>query len=256
MRSVLLSCVALLTVAPPCLASYVSYTSEDTTTLGMWRTAAPDADSKYGTDGYVMFYYQTALTQGYAGKNAWTKSDDLAALPGYISDYSLTGYNSNGGSDGGTGGASSRPSIALQDPTTVTKLATAHDYGYAPEGGAASAGNLTATLTMAADKTFKLGLYAGHEDSNLGWQDSYTVSVGGSSATSNLVVENAGVWEVFSIDAKAGDVVTITANCQAVKAGSMISAMTFDGTVPEPGTIVLAATGLLGLVAYAWRKRR
>ena len=28
------------------------------------------------------------------------------------------------------------------------------------------------------------------------------------------------------------------------------------GTVPEPGTIVLLITGLIGLLAYAWRKRK
>lgn len=30
----------------------------------------------------------------------------------------------------------------------------------------------------------------------------------------------------------------------------------FVGTVPEPGTLILTATGLLGLLAYAWRKRK
>lgn len=30
----------------------------------------------------------------------------------------------------------------------------------------------------------------------------------------------------------------------------------FVGTVPEPGTLALVATGVLGMLAYAWRKRR
>ena len=35
-----------------------------------------------------------------------------------------------------------------------------------------------------------------------------------------------------------------------------IANMTISGEVPEPGTIVLLTTGLVGLLAYAWRKRK
>lgn len=42
----------------------------------------------------------------------------------------------------------------------------------------------------------------------------------------------------------------VTASQLAVLSGMSIA------TVPEPGTLVLACTGLLGLLCYAWRKRR
>jgi len=38
--------------------------------------------------------------------------------------------------------------------------------------------------------------------------------------------------------------------------GSLNLAGSFDTATPEPSTIVLAASGLIGLLCYAWRKRR
>ena len=36
----------------------------------------------------------------------------------------------------------------------------------------------------------------------------------------------------------------------------MDNAIVTTSAIPEPGTLTLLATGLIGLLAYAWRKRR
>jgi len=38
--------------------------------------------------------------------------------------------------------------------------------------------------------------------------------------------------------------------------GGTFGIVKFDTSVPEPGTIMLLATGLMGLLCYAWRKRK
>jgi hypothetical protein len=38
--------------------------------------------------------------------------------------------------------------------------------------------------------------------------------------------------------------------------GFRMVALTGPAPIPEPGTLVLIATGLIGLLAYAWRKRK
>ncbi len=253
-----LAVLLVIVVVVPVQASTISYTGSDTTTLGNWRTAAPDADAKYGTDGYVMLYYAQALNQGYSGDNQWNVSRDLAAVPTYMNaGYSYGGFSSNGGSDGGTNEATDRPSVTLEDPTTLTKRALGHIYGYVRSDSSTNMadGNLAASFTMASDKKFNLEIYAGHNNANLAWTQSYIVSVGSASASSDIIRSVNGIWQVFTVDAKAGDVVTVTANCQAFDAGTIMTAIAFD-PVPEPSTIVLLSMGVIGLLAYAWRKRK
>ncbi len=235
--AVLLVIVAIV----PVQASTISYTGSDTTTLGNWRTAAPDADAKYGTDGYVLFNYLN-----WGGPGAYAASNDLAALPGYVSSYSINAVQ--GVDQQGTQGA------ALQDPRNVSDKHTAQIYNYPTGAIDPAVGNLSLSFTMAADKNFKLELNAVH--GALSWNESYTVSIAGATpATSSIIAEQDGVWQVFSIDAKKDDVVTITANCQSLSSGTIMSAMAFDA-VPEPSTIVLLVMGIIGLLAYAWRKRK
>ena len=240
LRLAIASMLVIVAVVPV-YASTISYAGKDTTTLGSWRTAAPDADSKYGTDGYVMFNY------GYGYYEGYTSTRDTYAKPDYISGYAVT---QNQGEDGqGNSGP------ALQNPADTASTGIMQIYNYPTNASDPAVGNLIVTFTMAADKQFNLALYAGHGDSNLSWTQSLTVGIGGASDISSIETERAGVWQIFNVDAKSGDVVTITANCQSLSTGMMLSAMAFD-PVPEPSTIVLLVMGLLGIVAYAWRKRR
>ena len=48
----------------------------------------------------------------------------------------------------------------------------------------------------------------------------------------------------------SGQVGTLTGTLEIVGGNVVLS------VVPEPGVLVLLATGLLGLLVYAWRKRR
>jgi len=237
------ACLVVIAAVVPVQASTISYTGSDTTTLGSWRTAAPDADGMYGTDGYILFNYGNGLGSGY------DSAKDRYSKPGYISSYTVT---VNEGEDGqGSIGP------ALQDPGNVANTSITQIYNYPHPYGTTdpTTGNLVATFTMATDKAFKLELYAGHGSDSLPWTQSLSVGIGGNSATSSVETERVGVWQIFNIDAKSGDTVTITANCQSTSSGTMLSAVAFDA-VPEPGTIMLLVTGAIGLLAYAWRKRK
>jgi hypothetical protein len=55
---------------------------------------------------------------------------------------------------------------------------------------------------------------------------------------------------LFSLGAYAGQ-----AGGTPNKFGGLLTNVTIE-SIPEPGTIVLLATGLMGLLAYAWRKRK
>ena len=64
-------------------------------------------------------------------------------------------------------------------------------------------------------------------------------------------------YAFFDVNVKAGDVISVGGT--PLNGGTRIEmhGITFDPyATPEPGTLVLLATGLIGLLCYAWRKRR
>lgn len=247
--------VLLLAMVVQSRAATISAGDQDLATLGNWRTAAPDADAKYGTDGYVMFYYAQAKQVTYrhdGNPNYVPATQDLAALPSYISGYQVLNY---GGADGGTLGAGL--AICPQDPVTLTKLATTHLYGH-PNN--ANNPDVVVRFTVSQNQAFKMAVFSSHETNpSPAWPHDYEVSgsLGGVGKALN-VAGPAGEWWVFGIDAAAGETITVRAlhhDGNDPVTGDMLSIVAFDA-VPEPSAMLLLVTGVTGLLAYAWRKRR
>ena len=71
--------------------------------------------------------------------------------------------------------------------------------------------------------------------------------IGSSANTVELVVQQNSV----SADPWWGDI-----SCRVAVASTTPGLTVNASTVPEPSTLALLATGLLGLLAYAWRKRK
>lgn len=63
-----------------------------------------------------------------------------------------------------------------------------------------------------------------------------------------------GVHTFIGLTSSSTPITSITINAEPV-AGAWISSVSYVAT-PEPGTVVLLTTGLFGLLAYAWRKRK
>jgi hypothetical protein len=77
----------------------------------------------------------------------------------------------------------------------------------------------------------------------------------------NVGTTGSGVWELadFNYD---GEVDGADVDIWKLKVGSSLAllGLSTGGTglsiVPEPGTLILLVTGLLGLLCYAWRQRK
>jgi len=187
----------------------------DTTTQGDWV-------GTYGTEGYILANFNGG--------------SDLASLPGYINSHSWSG-ESRAVWNGGTAEAR-----AVESPDeSVRKATTVY-----------ASGTYSLTLDVNQEKDFRMGLYFLDWDSSVRALD---VSVAGSAIPLAESVSdfNQGKWLVFDVSAGTAEDVVVTFT-RTAGANAVVSAITFD-PIPEPGALLLAVMGLVGLAAFGRRRR-
>jgi len=242
------SLVVVLTLvavsAESALAATISYLGIDTTTGDAWRStdtvknvvtgADPNGDNAYGSDGYYVacrasgggaINIMSSLPSSYiqsvtAGRSSWA-----AAYYAQLDDPSQA----------------IGPNVAN---LPITGLWYADSTGY----------NDFFTVTLEKDASFVLTTILGTSPSPGYAATGIRVTCSDSVTESASIAVGDGVpaYAFFKLSGAAGQTFTI-----ALTGGSGVGAssgIAFESVpVPEPGTL---ATGLIGLLAYAWRKRR
>ena len=161
-----------------------------------------------------------------------------------------TSYASDEYSTGGT-------AMDLGTANLMTEYVQARSYG--------SSLNNPVKLEIAglpANADFSMVVYGGHKYAN--WSTVFTLSAGngGDTATTTgatrKISDGVGVAYNF-LDGCTDAAGKVTLEFW-VASGSSGNQAAFNGfqldVVPEPSTLVLLATGLIGLLCYAWRKRK
>lgn len=151
-------------------------------------------------------------------------------------------------SAGGVGQDSSYPSFSYTDGIAIGPY------------GTTEASVKPVYLFGWTDQSVPISLPAGSSGTLTVWSatgglaDNYTATLGGLTASYS---QNAPVYyakAVFSFHTDTAQTLTWTGT--APNGGNVGVFAIAVSTVPEPATLILLPSGLLGLLAYAWRKRK
>ncbi len=242
--------VAVVALAQPAAATTITALGAQGDFGPGWRstdvtkTAAydPNHDGAYGSNGY---YYVTY-------NDEWTGQVVKSSLPAFLdgdvavaSGYYLWGGNSD-----------------FDDPSQPIgpSVADIRSCVFANDGIAADTYSDALHFTLATQSDFVLTVILdGRPESN--WDadrvDSVKVTGPGSSSSEvsglDAYFGNTFDYAFFRIRGNAGD--TFTVSLRGPDTSRMITGLGFEA-IPEPSTLALLTTGLLGLLCYAWRRRK
>ena len=254
--SVVLAMIAVL--AESVAATTIEYLGTDTVTKEAWRSTAtskaasvtgvtgadPNGDNAYGSDGYYVAWKDVTTGNG-------SGVDVKSSLPSsYISSVTGVRTNTYYNADG---------YAKLDDPS----LAIASTVDNLPSSGVwqtDAAGTFDFfTVTLAKDTTFVLTTILGNHDGVTSNANAIKVtsSDDATGVTQLITAPDASPeYAFFKLTGKAGQTFTITLTGNAGNVNTTTAGIAFESAVPEPSTTVMIISGIAGLLAYAWRKRR
>lgn len=253
--SVVLAMIAVL--AESVAATTIEYLGTDTVTKEAWRStgtskaasvtgvigADPNGDNAYGSDGYYV---------------AWKNSDSfgpgadtLSSLPSsYISSVTAlqagTYYNAGG--------------YAKLDDPSLAIASTVADLPAAGVWQTDAAGTFDFfTVTLAKDTTFVLTTILGTHDGVTSNANAIKITSSDDvTGVTQLITapDTSPEYAFFKLTGKAGQTFTITLTGNTGNINTTTTGIAFESAVPEPSTTVMIISGVAGLLAYAWRKRK
>ena len=248
---VVLGLVAFLTQSAT--AATVTYLGVDTTTTDGWRTTDvsksatfdPNGDNAYGSDGYYMSHGVAPY-----GTGGFTLD---ALLPSYVSSVvpspaPVFTYNS------------SSFFAKMDDPAQPIGPAPVSDlFSTGVWAVAGTADTKFFEVTLQDTATFLAGVIWNVDLT--GWRTNQIKIIGPGGVSDQVTGLVAAVpvidtsYAFFQLSGNAGDTFEVWMQQDDVSVGPGTSGLLFE-EVPEPSVTVMLISGLVGLLAYAWRKRR
>jgi hypothetical protein len=231
--------VAILAVAAAANATVVyTFSGAEVDTAADWRTATvaksydADANNVYGSDGYIEF--------GNRGPGV---------LPSYMSSINITDTTTYTNAD----------TFALcDDPATTPGPSPSKTYLTCTHTTTANNVNhLNFTVNASVPASFSVSVLT-DAAGDTGFVPT-AIQLGGPDGSVGVTTtnrNNAPDMYVFTITgAQANDYFEIWSSPGTHWNVHDLAAVGFD-TAPEPSVLVLLITGVIGLLAYAWRKRK
>jgi hypothetical protein len=220
----------------------ITYSGAEVDTAADWRTASvaksydADHNNVYGSDGYILF-------------------NGTVTLPSYVSSSTtfVTGRSTD-----------SDVFPLCDDPTTTPGSTPTKTYLTSTSiGSASNVKQVGFTVNANVPASFSISVMGDSVGADAHGGAGYACSayqVGGPDGSANApaTANNDKIPDlyVFTITgAQAGDSIELWSSPGTLWNQHCLSAVGFD-TAPEPSVLVLLITGVIGLLAYAWRKRK
>lgn len=222
----------------------VTIVGEDTTTLSNWRTAATlEADSEYGTDGYVLYGIDspdgTWNTPYDASSTATVAADSQVSMPSYITDIGLAANSTGRWSGNGNYGQ-------IEDPGAGNALTSTPVLAWGSEP-------YTFTITRATSDAFRMTiLVADGNGADMLWDTSVDAGAAGSATITGATTNGDGnsTYHVYDIDAGSDPITVLVTRSAGSGSPGNVTGFAFDA-IPEPSAVML-----LGLGGLAFLRRR